>query len=128
MSAGKYSFTIEQGATLDFEIQYRDGNGNPINLIGYSGKMMIRSNYADSNPVTYATLSSSRAPDGTGLNFSGSNGTTPPTSGSIGIFISAASSSAFTFNTAKYDLEITSGSIVTRILEGQVNLSQEVTR
>jgi hypothetical protein len=128
MSAGKYSFTIEQGATLDFEIQYRDGNGNPINLTGYSGKMMIRSNYADSNPVTYATLSSSRAPDGTGLNFSGSNGTTPPTSGSIGIFISAASSSAFTFNTAKYDLEITSGSIVTRILEGQVNLSQEVTR
>jgi hypothetical protein len=128
MSAGKYSFTIEQGATLDFEIQYRDGNGNPINLTGYSGKMMIRSNYADSNPVTYATLSSSRAPDGTGLNFSGSNGTTPPTSGSIGIFISAASSSAFIFNTAKYDLEITSGSIVTRILEGQVNLSQEVTR
>jgi hypothetical protein len=128
MSAGKYSFTIEQGATLDFEIQYRDGNGNPINLTGYSGKMMIRSNYADSNPVTYATLSSSRAPDGTGLNFSGSNGTTPPTSGSIGIFISAASSSAFTFNTAKYDLEITSGSIVTRILEGQTNLSQEVTR
>jgi len=128
MSAGKYSFTIEQGSTVNFEIQYKDSNSNPINLTGYSGKMMIRSNYADSNPVTYATLSSSRAPDGTGLNFSGSNGTTPPTSGSIGIFISAASSSAFTFNTAKYDLEITSGSIVTRILEGQVNLSQEVTR
>ena len=27
-----------------------------------------------------------------------------------------------------YDLEITSGSIVTRLLEGQVNLSKEVTR
>jgi hypothetical protein len=128
MSAGKYSFTIEQGSTVNFEIQYKDSNSNPINLTGYSGKMMIRSNYADSNPTTYATLSSSLAPDGTGLNFSGSNGTTPPTSGSIGIFISAASSSAFTFSTAKYDLEITSGSIVTRILEGQVNLSQEVTR
>jgi hypothetical protein len=128
MSAGKYSFTIEQGSTVNFEIQYKDSNSNPINLTGYSGKMMIRSNYADSNPITYATLSSSLAPDGTGLNFSGSNGTTPPTSGSIGIFISATSSSAFTFSTAKYDLEITSGSIVTRILEGQVNLSQEVTR
>jgi hypothetical protein len=128
MSAGKYSFTIEQGSTINFEIQYKDANGNPIDLTGYSGKMMIRSNYADTDPITYATLSSSLSPDGTGLNFSGSNGTTSPTSGSIGIFISAVSSSAFTFNIARYDLEITSGSIVTRILEGQVNLSQEVTR
>jgi hypothetical protein len=128
MSAGKYSFTIEQGSTINFEIQYKDANGNPIDLTGYSGKMMIRSNYADTDPITYATLSSSLSPDGTGLNFSGSNGTTSPTSGSIGIFISAVSSSAFTFNIARYDLEITSGSIVNRILEGQVNLSQEVTR
>jgi len=128
MAAGKYSFVIEQGSTVDFEIQYKDSNNNPVDLTGYSGKMMIRSNYADQSPVTYATLSSSLAADGTGLNFSGSNGSTPPTSGSIGIYISAVSSSNFTFNTARYDLEITSGSVVTRILEGQVNLSQEVTR
>ena len=128
MAAGKYSFTIEQGSTLNFEIQYKDSTNTPIDLTGYSGKMMIRSNYADNNPTTYAILSSSLAADGTGLNFSGSNGTTPPTSGSIGIFISAASASAFTFTTARYDLEITSGTTVTRLLEGQVNLSQEVTR
>ena len=128
MAAGKYSFVIEQGTTVNFEIQYKDSSGNPIDLTDYSGKMMIRSNYADSNPTTYAILSSSLAVDGTGLNFSGSNGVTPPTSGSIGIYISAVSSSNFTFNTARYDLEITSGSIVTRLLEGQVSLSQEVTR
>jgi hypothetical protein len=121
MAAGKYSFTIEQGSTLNFEIQYKDSGSNPVDLTGYSGKMMIRSSYADSNPTTYITLSSSRAADGTGLNFSGSNGTTPPTSGSIGVYISANSSSAFAFTTARYDLEITSGSVVTRILEGQVN-------
>jgi hypothetical protein len=128
MAAGKYSFVIEQGATTNFEIQYKDSSNNPVDLTGYSGKMMIRSNYADSNPTTYAILSSSLTTDGTGLNFSGSNGVTPPTSGSIGIIISAVSSSNFTFNTALYDLEITSGSIVTRILEGQVSLSKEVTR
>ena len=128
MAAGKYSFIIEQGSTVDFEIQYKDSSGNPINLTDYSGKIMIRSNYADQNPTTYITLSSSLAADGTGLNFSGSNGITPPTSGSIGIYISAASSSVFIFSTARYDLEIASGSIVTRILEGQVSLSQEVTR
>ena len=128
MAAGKYSFTIEQGTTLDFEIQYKDPNSLPINLTGYSGKMQIRSNFADNNPVTYATLSSSLATDGTGLNFSGSNGSTPPTSGSIGIYISAASSSVFNFQTARYDLEISSGDTVTRILEGQITLSKEVTR
>lgn len=127
MAAGNYSFTIEQGTTVNFEIQYTDSGSNPINLTGYSGKMQIRSNFANDQPTTYATLSSSLAPDGTGLNFSGSAGTKPPTSGSIGIYISAASSSAFTFTKAKYDLEITSGSTVTRLLQGVVTLSKEVT-
>jgi hypothetical protein len=128
MAAGKYSFVIEQGTTVNFEIQYKDSNNAPVNLTGYSGKMMIRSGYADANPTTYAILSSSLAVDGTGLNFSGSNGSTPPASGSIGVVISAVSSSNFTFNTALYDLEIVSGSIITRILEGQVSISKEVTR
>jgi hypothetical protein len=132
MAAGKYNFTIEQGSTVNFEIQYKDSNNNPVDLTGYSGKMMIRSDYADSNPSTYLTLSSSRNADGTGLNFSGSNGTTPTTSGSIGIYIAACTSSAFTFITARYDLELYSGSAAcpytVRLLEGQVNISKEVTR
>lgn len=127
MAAGNYSFTIEQGTTVNFEVQYTDSGSNPIDLTGYSGKMQIRSNFANDQPTTYATLSSSLAPDGTGLNFSGSAGINPPTSGSIGIYISAASSSAFTFTKAKYDLEITSGSTVTRLLQGVVTLSKEVT-
>lgn len=126
MGAGRYSFTIEQGSTLDFELQYKDANSNPVDLTNYSGRMQIRST-VDSSTVLL-TLSSSLQADGTGLNFSGSNGATPPTSGSIGLFISAASSSALSFNQAYYDLEIVSGSYVTRILEGQVKLSKEVTR
>lgn len=130
MAAGKYNFTIEQGATVDFEIQYKDSNNNPVDLTGYSGRMMIRSNFADSSPTTYLTLSSSLNTDGTGLNFSGSRNTKPPTSGSIGIYISACTSSALTFTTARYDLEIYSGSncpYTVRLLEGQVNLSKQVT-
>jgi hypothetical protein len=128
MAAGKYSFTIEQGATLDFELQYKDSAGAPISIAGYSGRMQIRSAYADSNPTTYVILSSSLLPDGTGLNFSGSNGTTPRASGSIGVRLSAVSSSALTFTEAVYDLEIQSGSYVVRLLEGKVKLSKEVTR
>ena len=132
MAAGRYSFVIEQGSTTNFEIQYTDSSNTPVDLTGYSGRMQIASDYSSvPNRTVYLTLSSSLNPDGTGLNFSGSNGSTPPTSGSIGIYIAACTSSLLTFNTAKYDLEIYSGSgacpLTVRLLEGQVSLSNQVT-
>lgn len=130
MAAGKYSFIIEQGATLDFEIQYKDKNNNPIDLSGYTGRMQIRPT-VDSTTV-YLTLSSSLNADGTGLNFSGSNGFTPPTSGSIGIYIASCTSSLLNFGEAYYDLELYNGTgscaYTIRLLEGKVRLSKEVTR
>ena len=126
MAAGRYSFTIEQGATLNLELQYKDSNSNPINLSGYNGRMQVRPSVG--SDTIYLTLSSSLNADGTGLNFSGSSGLNPPTSGTIAIYISAATSSALTFDNAVYDLEIGSGAVVTRLLEGQVKLSKEVTR
>jgi len=132
MGAGRYSFTIEQGTTTNFEIQYKDSSNNPVDLTGYSGRMQIASDYAsNASRTVYLTLSSSLNADGTGLNFSGSNGNTPPTSGSIGIYIAACTSSLLTFTTAKYDLEIYSGSgdcpLTVRLLEGQISLSNQVT-
>ena len=121
MAAGRYSFVIEQGATLDFEIAYTDSDGAPVDLTDYTGRMQIKN--AQGGDTTYITLSSSLANDGTGLNFSGSNNINPPASGTIGIFISANSSSALSFGEAYYDLEIVSGSVypvVTRVLEGKV--------
>jgi hypothetical protein len=125
MAAGKYNLLIEQGATYQVEIQYKDSNGVAVDLTGYSGKLQIRPSIG--SPIAYICLSSSLQPDGTGLNFSGSYGTTPPTSGSIGIYISAISSSLLTFDTGVYDLEISSGSFTTRLLQGNVQLSKEVT-
>jgi len=128
MSAGRYSFTIEQGATLDFELAYKDSDNNPISLAGYQGRMQIRPSIG--SETIYITLSSSLDSDGTGLNFSGSDGINPITSGTIGIFISANSSSQLDFTEAVYDLEIATGStypVVTRLLEGQVQLSKNIT-
>tara|TARA_A100001201_G_scaffold141007_2_gene135392 strand:- start:466 stop:849 length:384 start_codon:yes stop_codon:yes gene_type:complete len=126
MPAGNYTFTIEQGATTDFEIIWKDSSGNRVDLSSYSARMHIRSDYGSSGTL-YASLSSSLDSDGTGLNLSGSSGTNPLASGSIGLVISAASSSNFTFDEAKYDLEMVSGSYVTRLLQGKVKLSKEVT-
>lgn len=130
MAAGKYSFIIEQGATLDFEIRYKDSNGNPISLEGYNGRMQIRP--SPESETVYLTLSSTLNSDGTGLNFSGSSGTVPLSSGSIGIYVASCTSSLLNFNEAYYDLELYQGSescaYTIRLLEGKVKLSKEVTR
>jgi hypothetical protein len=130
MAAGKYSFTIEQGATVNFEIAYKDSNGNPVNLTGYQARMQLRPE--PGSDIVYLTLSSSLDACGTGLNMSGSSGLNPPTSGTIGIYISAASSSQLNFDLASYDLEIASGNgncyVASRLLEGKVKLSKEVTK
>lgn len=128
MSSGKYSFIIEQGTTVQFGIQYLDSNSSPIDLTGYDARMQIRSNYADQTNTLYATLSASIDSDGTGLNLHGIYGDQPLTSGSIGVYISAAKTTSMSFDEAYYDLELYSGSYVTRILEGIVTLREEVTR
>ncbi len=129
MAAGKYSFTIEQGATVDFEIAYKDSNGDPIDLTGYQSRMQLRP--GPGSPDLYLTLSSSLGECGTGLNMSGSGGLNPPTSGTIGIYISAITSSLLDFDLASYNLEISSGSgncyVVNRLLEGKIKLSRNIT-
>jgi hypothetical protein len=94
--------------------------------------MQIRSSRESSTVI--CNLSSSLDADGTGLYMTPFSASVqlPRTSGSIGIVISAASSSTFNFSEAYYDLEIISGStpttIVNRILEGKIKLSKEITR
>jgi hypothetical protein len=125
MAAGKYSFTLEQGSTFERQLTYQDSNGVPIDLTSYSARMQIRP--SPGSPTLYLTLSSSLRPDGTGLNMNGLTGMNPTTSGTIGIVISAATSSLLTFDEAAYDLEIYSASYASRIIEGRVKLSKEVT-
>ena len=138
MAAGAYSFTIEQGSTIDFQIDYKDSTGDPIDLTGWQARMQIRPSRTSNNMI--CRLSSSLQSDGTGLDMTPPSGskTLPQSSGSIRVYISAFSSSQFSsgsnpiWNQANYDLEIRSGSgiytTVNRILEGRVKLSKEVTR
>ena len=125
MAAGKYSFTIEQGSTFERELIYQDSTGTPIDFTNYSARMQFRP--APGSNTLYLTLSSSLMPDNTGLNMNGLSGANPRASGTIGIVISAATSSMLTFDEAAYDLEIYSASYASRIIEGRVKLSKEVT-
>jgi hypothetical protein len=126
MAAGRYSFVIEQGATTNIQINWTDESGSAIDLSGYQARMQVRPG-VESN-IVYLSLSSSLEADGTGINLSGSNFETPLQSGSMAIYISADTTTDLDFNEAYYDLEMVNGSVVTRLLEGKVKLSKNVTR
>jgi hypothetical protein len=127
MAAGKYSFIIEQGATTNFQINWTDDAGAPIDLTGYQARMQVRP-AIESTDIIIALSSSLSDSCGTGIHLSGSNDITPLQSGSIGIYISAQSSSLLNFNEAFYDLELIKGCEVLRLVEGKVKLSKNVTR
>ena len=133
MAAGNYTFTIEQGATTDFEIQYKDSGSNAINLAGQYAEMRIRTNYGGTVLATLTSsmgasnLSYTKASGSSFLSISGSNLSTPIASGSIGVYIGHALTDAFTFDKAYYDIELTNGQARTRILQGRVKLSKDIT-
>ena len=134
MSAGKYSFTIEQGATYRFGIEYTDASGSYIDLQGYDAKMQIRSDYADNTKnklfATLPLITSSEARTGSYLEFSGSAGTgsAAAISGAVLVYLHADTTAGFNFEEAVYDIELYSGDEVYRLLEGTILNKREVTR
>jgi len=132
MAAGKYSFTIEQGTTTNFEIQYQDSNGDAIDLTGYNARMQIKSDFGGDVILTMSSSlgfqeSYAKSPSSSFLSMSGSNFTTAIDQGKIGIYIGHQVTDDFTFSDAKYDIEIDDGTDKTRILQGDIRLSREIT-
>ena len=78
MAAGRYLLTIEQGATTDLLLEYKDSNGNPVDLSGYTARMQIRPSVDSS--TTHLSLTNTLMVDGTGLDLT-------PTSASLIIAI-----------------------------------------
>jgi hypothetical protein len=135
MAAGKYSFIYEQGTTTDFEIVWKDSAGSLVDLSGYEAKMQIKTDYLDNSGTTVLTLTSSagdtytKAADKAFISLSGSNLTTVPESGSIGIYIGYTAGTSITANEYFYDLELTHTNTAkrTRLIEGKVKVSKQVT-
>ena len=111
MSAGTYNFTIEQGTTFSRVLTLQE-NGSAMNLTGYSVASQMRSTHDSSTVVA---------------TFSGS--VTNASSGQITLSLTNSQTSAIDEAIYVYDVEITSGAgAVTRILQGNVTVSPEVTR
>lgn len=113
---GIYTFTVYQGATFNPLITWKDQTNTPVNLTGYTARMMMRT--AVNAPLPFVTLTTENG----GITLGGMAGT-------IALLITATTTTSITPTAGFYDLELIDGSgNVTRLLQGNVIISQEVTR
>ena len=68
MAAPTYDFTIDQGAYWSQLLLWEDGDGNPIDLNGYTAAMEMRLNVGDPEPLVSLT-------SGHGITLGGKDGT-----------------------------------------------------
>lgn len=118
MAAAIYdNFIIEQGATFSTTLTvYNDlAREDPVDLTGYTARMMVRSDYENPTALIDMTTSNGR------IALGGAAGT-------ITLLISATDTAALTKGDYVYDLELVTGSVVTRIIQGKIKVSREVTR
>lgn len=114
--SGKYNgFVIEKGA--DFApglMTWKDSNDVAIDITGYTARMQIRKDFGDAFEIELTT--------GNGRIVLGG------TLGTIQLTIVNADTDALNAGNFKYDLELISSSgIVTRLLEGSLSISENVT-
>jgi hypothetical protein len=110
-----------QGATFDQTLFYETGNPPaPVDLSGYEAKMQIRSK--PESKAVILELSTQAGNNRITLNYGSQIG-------AIRLFIAATDTANLSVcEKAVYDLELYLGSVTTRILQGNVIISPEVTR
>jgi hypothetical protein len=115
MTAGIYNATIDQGATWSVTVTYKDSNGAPINLTGYTAAMQVRQQYSSTDADLTLT-----SPSG-GIVIT-------PLTGVIVITMSATQTLSLSEGFYVYDVELTSGTFKDRMMQGQLTVAPEVTR
>ena len=114
MAAGTLDFTIEQGATFNLLLNWKVNNIN-VNLTGYTARLQARVDVEDTNTILSLTT-------GAGITLGGAAGT-------ISIDQTAAQTTLLPAGNYVYDLELIAGAgSVTRLVQGELNISAEVTR
>lgn len=108
--ATKANIVIDQGTTFSTVITLADENGDAIDLTGYSANSQIRKHYSSSNSQSFS------------VSLGGSLGT-------VTLSLTSTQTSNLVAGRYVYDVEVTSSSnVISRIVEGIVTVTPEVTR
>jgi hypothetical protein len=109
--ASRHDLTIDQGSTFNLLLEVQDVNSASLDLTGMTFASQARESF-DSPNISFAFTCS----------------VLHPTSGQFYLNLPADASTAVSAGRYVYDIEMTSGSVVTRIVQGTIDISPEVTR
>ena len=102
---------VDQGATFSTSVLVTNDDGTAFDLTGYTVAAQIRKSYSSSTAVDFtATV------------------TDPSTAGQINLKLTATQTGTLEEGRYVYDVEVTSGVTVTRVIEGLVTVSPQVTK
>lgn len=107
--ASKANLVIDQGTSFTTTITVTDDDGNALDLTGYTGAAQIRKHYTSSNSVSF-TVSIAAA------------------TGEVTLALTANATANLAAGRYVYDCELTTGQTVSRIIEGIVTITPQVTR
>jgi hypothetical protein len=113
IAPGILNLTFPQGATWDLSLTYLDGDGDPIDLTAHTARMQVRNSFGAAAVLSLAS--------GTGITLGG-------TAGTIDIQVAASVTETIPPVQYVYDLEVEAASVVTRVVQGSLTVSPEVTR
>jgi hypothetical protein len=107
--ATKANLVIDQGATFSTDLTLTDENGDMLILNGYTSNSQIRKWYTSSTSVPFATTVNADV-------------------GVITLSLTDTQTSLLTAGRYVYDVEISDGSTVSRVVEGIITVTPNVTR
>jgi hypothetical protein len=113
--AGKKNFEVDQNATFSFIIEYKDNNGDPIDLDGSSAKLQVRDT-AGGSKLAFSLTS----PNG-GIIIDEPNG-------KLTIKMTPTQTNKLFYPKSSYDIMVTDSNLnKIKLLEGFITLSRSVT-
>lgn len=112
--AFSYNMIVNQGETFQKTFTYKSG-GVAVDLSSHTARMQVRSSYNAETTLIDIT--------------SGGGDITLASNGVINVTVASSVTAALTApDTGVYDLEIILSGVVTRLLQGSVTVTPEVTR
>lgn len=121
---GRYDIILQQAATYDLPISYRDSGGTPIDMSGYTAKLQVRelpqfpllvefNTALTANGFIFLSGPAEEREDGA--------------NGNLRLFMTAANSANISAFVARYQLNITdSEGVVTPLIEGRFEVQGSV--
>jgi hypothetical protein len=125
MPASQHNFSIDQGSSFSLVLTNKDDNGNVIDLSNYCARLIMTA----SNGTQYVFSTEN-------VNLSNYKFYIEGNLGKISLLIPAVTTNSYTFDSAKYDLELQSpndhyvdgGKYTERILYGVITINKRFSK